>query len=146
MISVLTPFLVQLAWQGTSPTAPPDILEGTLQQLAWQSPLLLVYVVGLVLSLVFLKRCPTASICAMIGLILLLVTGVGFSLLQNYFFAARLSQHWNTDEANRMMAASNLAATVVRAAAFSLILIAIFVGRRPVGAPKGSDYRTTRIG
>ncbi len=65
MINVLTPFLNHFAWQMAGPPQP-EILDNALKQLMGQSPVLLLYVVGLVLALVFWKRSPTASICTMI--------------------------------------------------------------------------------
>jgi hypothetical protein len=144
MINLLTPLLTQFAWQMASPPEP-EILDNAMRQLAVQSPVLLLYVVGLVLALVFWKRSPTASICTVIGLILMLATGVVMVFLQNYFLQARLSQHWSTFDVNRAMGISNIVANLVRAIGLILILVAIFVKRASAEPPRAADYRTMRM-
>src|SRR5438045_343719 len=141
MINVLTPLLTHFAWQMASPPEP-EILDNALRQLAVQSPVLLLYVVGLVLALVFWKRSPTASICTMIAFILMLATGVVMVFLQNYFLQARLSEHWSTFDVNKAMGFSNIVANLVRAVGLILIFVAIFVKRVPAEVSSVGYSRT----
>ena len=143
MINVISWQFTQFAWQA-GPT-PPDVLETSLKQLSWQTPVLLIYAVGMILALVFWKRSPAASVCSMIGFLVLLTTSIVITVAQAYFFSARIEQHWSQFDIDRDLFTSNLIASVVRAVGVILILIAIFVKRKPAELPRAGDYRTVRM-
>ena len=142
MINVFALLPLQFAWQDAS--IPSVVREFSLRQLLLQWPVLLVYVAALIVALVFFKRCPPASVCAMIGFVLLLAVSTELVFVQSYYYVARV-EHWTDAELDRALMISNIAANVIRAAAFILILVAIFIRRSPGAASKGADYGTVRM-
>ena len=99
-----------------------------LTQLLGEAPVLLVYLVGLVLALVFWRRCPRPAMLTLIGTALLLVT----ALVQSFLFIYLV---WARDEFGRerlgwMLSANGLMGSVMRAAAFALVLTAVFMARK----------------
>jgi hypothetical protein len=117
-------------------------LEQSLLQLLGQSPILLVYLIGFLLSLVFWKRSKTASMCTLTGTFLLLSIDI-VSVLLNTFLASHAVEYgWSRFELGRIMAAVNIAANIGRALGFVLLLIAIFTGRN---RPVQTGFNTQRI-
>jgi hypothetical protein len=104
-------------------------LEQSLSQLLGQSPILLVYLIGFLLALIFWKRSKTASICTLIGTFLLLSIDVVSALLNTYLASHAVEYGWSRFEFGRIMAAVNIVANIGRAVGFVLVLIAVFTGR-----------------
>ncbi|RME49986.1 MAG: hypothetical protein D6796_03930 [Caldilineae bacterium] len=97
-----------------------------LGQLAGQSLLLLVYLVGIVLALVFWRRYPRPCAFTLGAMGLLLLTTIGQTVM-TFYFAYRFGP------TPRLIAGSALVSTLIRAVAFGLLLAAIFVDREPRG-------------
>jgi hypothetical protein len=97
-------------------------------QLAAQAPVLLVYAVGIVLALAFWSRCPGPCRLTLIGSILLLVTAVLQSCLFSFLVFSDQESGW-------VLGASGLVWGILRACGFSLLLAAVFLGRRPTVRP-----------
>jgi len=112
-----------------------DILLPFLTQLAGQSPVLLMYLVGMVLAVVFWRRYPRPCAFTVSAMGLLLLTSVGQTFATLYFIAYRgISLGQESGGLAWMLMASTLVGTLLRALAFGLLLAAIFVGRQPYGA------------
>jgi len=101
-----------------------------LTQLLGQAPVLLVYLVGMVLALVFWRRCPRPAMLTLIGMALLLVTTLVQSFLFIYLVWARDDFGWSQERLGWMLSANGLMGSVIRAAAFALVLTAVFMGRK----------------
>lgn len=110
--------------------------RAVVQKLLVQSPLLLVYIVGAVLSLVFWRRHPKVSGLTLVAMILLIFTSVvsaGINVwLPRYFF----QQHYSRSSESAVYAVVNTAIGVVRAMGIGLLLAAVF-SMRSGGQP---DY------
>jgi hypothetical protein len=102
--------------------------------------MLLVYLVGVVLSLVQLKRLAKPAAFALVGCgMLFLITAV-FPFVQGYVFVSRFDRMWTDREVSLYMGVVGIVRTLLHLTAFSLILAAIFTGRRvPVGSGYGAD-------
>jgi hypothetical protein len=100
-------------------------------QLAPQAPVLLVYLAGGILALVFWRRCPLAGVLTLIGTGLLLVATLGQTLVFVYLIQVRFSRGWSLDQYGWMLSANAFAGGFCRAVGFGLVLAAVFVGRRP---------------
>ena len=101
-----------------------------LQQIAYASPALLVYLAGVVLAIVFIRKYPMPALLTLGGGLVLLITTIILTLIQYYLFRYRLENAWSAAEYSRVLSMITLAANIVRALGLSLWLAAVFVGRR----------------
>jgi hypothetical protein len=145
MIHAFTLASILLAWQSPGPP-PTDTLNNSVRQLIAQSPILLVYCVGILVALIMWKRYPKASICTVIGFLLLLITEVAMVLVQNYLIGQVYERHWSVLDLRNAITITSVTNNLIRAGGYILILAAIYAGRtvRTVN-PGFADYRTTRI-
>jgi hypothetical protein len=88
-----------------------------LKQLSWEAPILAVCLAGLVASLAYRGRHPGRWLLAASAMGLFLATSVGSALLGAYFTYKRLG--W-------AMPAIAMSGTLLHAAAFGLLLLAVF--------------------
>ncbi len=87
------------------------------------SPVLLAYLTGMVLALVFWRRCPTACLLVLVATGIHLIAQVG-SFLSVYIVNLG-TVHYRVE----LFQAIGLAVSVVHALAIGLLLAAVFVGR-----------------
>lgn len=87
-----------------------EIIIHFLMHLLGQSPVLLAYLVGMVLALVFYQRCPRPATLALIAMALLLATTLARSFLLTYSLRARDEFGW-TNQQHSWMLSATLAAT-----------------------------------
>jgi hypothetical protein len=106
-------------------------------QLAGQSPLLLVYLIGLVLCAIWWRRAPRPAMFAMIGCGVLLLTHVGVSFVQVYYINNRGSMPAAT--VGQIMAAVAFGGSILRAFGFVLVLSGVFADRPRVVAESGFE-------
>jgi hypothetical protein len=104
------------------------LLSG-LVQLLGVAPSLLVYLVGLILALVYRRRYPTPSLLVMIATALLLILGVVHSFVVQYIVYASIENNWTSTRYGWTLFPVGLAANVLHAVGFGLILAAAFVSR-----------------
>jgi hypothetical protein len=125
-----------------------NLLVSFLGQLAVQAPSLLAYLVGIILALVFWRRCPGPSLLTLLALALLLVTSLVQTFLLLYLFRARADFGWDEARVGWMLSASALVGSVIRAAALGLLLAAVFLGRRgtPRTGPASRQPDTRNVG
>jgi hypothetical protein len=107
-----------------------------LGQLVMSSPILLVYVVGMVLAARYWRRAPRPAMFAMAGLALMLLATVGASASQTYFIS--VSGPRGMAAVATPMQLISLAFMVARAAGMGLVVAAVFASR-PRGATGGFD-------
>jgi hypothetical protein len=109
-----------------------NVISVSLTQIAGQAASLVVYLIGIFLAIVFWKRYPVPSLCVFIGSLVLLVTMFGQILVSNYLLIhVRDAQGWTHEEIARALSFSAIVGSSIRAAAFGLVLAAVFIGRRP---------------
>jgi hypothetical protein len=113
-----------------------EILIPSLSQLAMQTPLYLVYLAGLVFSLVFWRRCPIPCLLALLACILLLIVGVTQTFVTQYLFFARHDLDWEFQRFGWMLSAIGIVGSFLRALGLGLLLAAVFLGRS--AAPWGA--------
>jgi hypothetical protein len=101
-----------------------------LTQLISASPLLLVYFVGLILALVFWRRCPTPSLLVVIASVLLLLVTVTNICVYQYLLQSRVELGWTHEKLGWALTIVSLTSSSFRAAGMGLILAAVFLQRR----------------
>lgn len=106
------------------------IARFALGHLAPQAPVLLTYVAGLVLAIVYWSRYQRPCAFTLAAVIVLLVTSIGHSLFIDYLFQMRLDQRTETNRFQWLNNVGYFVATFLRASGFGLLLTAVFVGRK----------------
>jgi hypothetical protein len=106
-----------------------NLLVPFLTQLASRSPILLAYVVGLILSLVFWRRYPRACLLTLIATALLLLNNVVVMYLSMYLIRVRSGWAWDPERFGWLMSAIALASSCVTAVGLGFLLAAVFAGR-----------------
>ncbi|HZS45973.1 MAG TPA: hypothetical protein VFC63_12790 [Blastocatellia bacterium] len=117
-------------------------IGNSITQELWQLPLLLVYLVGILISLALRKRGPTAATCAAIGLFLLLFADACSPICGNYIISSQLRRNWNNLDVNHALTIVSVILNIIRTGAFVLIIVAIFSGRQRQAV---ADFNTRRI-
>jgi hypothetical protein len=97
-----------------------------VQQAVWQSPMLLVYVIGIVFCAVRARRAPTAGVLAMAGLGLLLFATVGVTFVQGMAFVQNGAgpSTWR-----QVLTFAGFGGMLVRAVGTVLLIAAVYAGR-----------------
>ncbi len=100
------------------------------QQLAYAAPALLVYLVGMVLAVIFIRKYPGPAILTLLGTGILLVTTIGIALAQVHFMRLRVESGWTTARYGQMSSVVSIAGSMLRGLGLALWLAAVFVGRK----------------
>jgi hypothetical protein len=106
-----------------------------LEQLAYAAPLIAVYLVGLVLAVIFIKKYPGPAILTLLGIIILLGNIFGVTFAQAYFIRARLGSGVPMASYNTIMSIVSIIASIMRAVGSALLLAAVFIGRKSKTIP-----------
>jgi hypothetical protein len=115
-------------------------LEYVIPQLPAIAPALLVYLVGVVLSLSRLKRLRKPAALALVGCGMLFLIACLFPFVQGYIVVSRVDRQWTNAQIGLWLGVIGIVRTVLHAIAFSLLLAAIFADRRaPAGPGKGAE-------
>jgi hypothetical protein len=107
-----------------------DLVDMLLAQWASLSPLLIAYLVGILLALVYRRRCPVPALLTVLAMGLLLVTTVLQTALSQYVILTRAPQGWSNVSVRWMFIALGTAGNLLRALAMGLLLAAVFVRRK----------------
>jgi len=105
-----------------------------LSQLLTQTPLLLVYFLGVILCAVWWRRAPTAAMLALAGCALLLLTTIGFAWVQNQMIQSRMSSGTTAQAYAQSLMWVSIGSSIFRAAGMGLLLAAVFAGRPRLAA------------
>jgi hypothetical protein len=111
-------------------------LQYVIPQLPSITPALLVYLVGVILSLVHLKQLPKPATFALVGCGMLFLTTSVFPFLQGYLVASRDDLHWRLQDVALWTSVVGIVRALFHATAFSLLLAAIFAGRSAPAGPR----------
>src|SRR5215212_1353951 len=93
-----------------------------LGQLLTQTPVLLVYLVGLILAAVWWRRAPAAAMLALAGCGILLLTTIGVTWLQNQIMQSRMSSGTPATTYAQQMLWIGVASSIIRAFATGLLV------------------------
>jgi hypothetical protein len=107
-----------------------DMIVPSLMLSLGQSPVLLVYLVGMILALVFWRRYPGPSLLTLIATVLLLSLTVTQIFVTQYLFYMRADKGWGHEKLAWLLSAVGLTSSILRAAGLGLLLAAVFLGRR----------------
>jgi hypothetical protein len=122
-----------------------DILWPVATQLATLSPILLVYIVGLFLPLVFWRRCPRAALLVFLAAGLGLCVSVSFTFLQVY--VAMDPGNVLGPVHHRLLSLLFIVRSLLGAVVIGMLVAAAFVGRaHPVQRTFAADHRATDDG
>jgi hypothetical protein len=119
-------------------------MESTLEQffvsMATQSPVLLVYCIGIVLAIVWYARCPSASLATILAFVVLIANAIFFTALQIWLsrYMVDSGNFGDIGQALRWFyGVSHFGRSLVHGAALLLLLFAIYMGR---SAPLPQKY------
>jgi hypothetical protein len=106
-----------------------NVLQNSVTQLVADSPVLIAYLVGAILSLVSWKRCPNAFTCSFIASAALLLNSVVLAFVRNALIQNQMAQGWTAVDLGHKLTAIGLVGSIVRAGAFGLLIAAVYIGR-----------------
>lgn len=112
-------------------------LDFVIEALPYIAPMLLVYLVGVVLSCVYIKRSAIPAAFTLVGCGLLGLITLAEPFIQGYFYISgeqRTLSHW---QIRQWMFVVRIIQTLLNVTAFSFLFSAIFIGRR---SAMGSVY------
>jgi len=101
-----------------------------IQQIAFAGPVLVVYLVGMVLAVIFIKKYPVPAILTLLAMIVLLGTIFGVTFVQTYLIRARLGSGGSMASYSTMTSMVSIIGSIMRALGSGLLLAAVFVGRK----------------
>ena len=101
-----------------------------LQQLPLMLPLILMYLVGVILALVFLSRLGGPAALTLASCVILLLVTLAGPLAQGYLLALARSSDMPRTSFSSLMGAVGIVRTLLHIVGFSLILAAVFMRRR----------------
>lgn len=102
-----------------------------LQQLGYGSPLLIVYLIGIILAAVFVRKYPFPAMLTLAGTAILFINVIAIALVQGYFIRARIESGWSAAQYLQITMIISAISGLVRAIGTALLIAAIFVGRKP---------------
>src|SRR5512141_647840 len=109
-----------------------DTIVPSLSVLLFQLPILLVWLVGLVLAVIYWKRHPRVSLLAIIGIVGLLISTMLGSLASLWMpmICAQNGYPGGLQQYALLMPLNTFAGSLLSAAFWVLVIIAIFFGRK----------------
>ena len=110
--------------------APSSLVHLILVQWAAQSPVLLTYLVGIAVAVVYWPRCRTSSALTLGAMLLFGALTLGFPAATLNLFHWQREHHWTTKQFGLMSLAINLISSAGHAVGVGLLLAAVF-HRRP---------------
>jgi hypothetical protein len=108
----------------------PQITVFLTQQFLASAAAFLVYFVGLVLGLIFIRKYTCPAILTIIAVIILFASSVGVTLAQAYLMQHRMLAAWSNMQYGQLMSIVSISGNVIRAIGLALLLAAVFVGRK----------------
>ncbi len=107
-----------------------DIILPSLSQLLVQSPVLLVYLLGMILAFVFWHRSPSTGTLVLLGTGLLLFSSIVWPFVFQYVIRMRAEWGWEHERLGAVLSGIGLVASFIHAVGLALLLVGAFVGRR----------------
>jgi hypothetical protein len=103
-----------------------EVLIPTLTAIAMATPVIIVWVIGIILALSRWRRHPRASQFALIAFALMIGATVVVRALYLWLPIAMRNHGWSTREFGTISVAIGIVSTLINAAAWALIICAIF--------------------
>ena len=100
-----------------------------LNQFAYQAPLLLVSLVGLIIAAVNRNRCPTPALLTMLGCGLIFLVGLAQPVISSIFWQQLREGELTPEQYTRMMGIIGIVVSCTRAVGVALVIVAVFMGR-----------------
>jgi hypothetical protein len=104
-------------------------LVPTLTVYLTQLPVILVWLIGLVLSLVYWRRHPTVSLLAIVAIVGFLITSLIGTYLSVWLPLILQERGWSIGQIGMLLTARSIIGSLVSAVLWALLLAAIFGGR-----------------
>ncbi len=101
-----------------------------IQQLAYAGPVIAVYLAGMVLAVIFIRKYPGPATLTLAATIILLVTTVGLIFAQGYLSTLIKEYGWSQVQYNQRLSLVAIPGSVLKALGSGLLLAAVFVGRK----------------
>jgi hypothetical protein len=105
-------------------------LSHIISQLQFQAPVLVVYFVAIVLSIVFFRRAPLPALLTIAGILTLVTVSIAVAGIQGYVIQSQLTQGRTNADRAAQMNMIGLVGSFGRAFGAALLVAAIFVGRK----------------
>lgn len=115
-----------------------NIIIASLRQLAIESPILVVCLTGIILALVFWKRCPISCLFILIALIILLLITLINPFMIQYIIQSREESGASYTTMATQLAVVNIMSILFRTIAIGLLITSVFIRRR---TPTAIDTR-----
>ena len=101
------------------------------QQMLYQTPTLLAALLGVVLSLIFIRRYKLPAFLALLGSGTVIISALIVTITQAYFFSAMYSSLSMTSQTYGQVARIiGWIGAIVRGLSITLLVVAIFIGRK----------------
>ena len=113
-----------------------ETLSYVTSQLPTLAPMLLIYLIGVVLSLIHLKELGQPAAFALVGCGLLFLINAVYPFVQGYLIVSRSESQWTMAQLGMWMNGLGIIRTLLHLTAFSLLLAAIFADRGTWAGPK----------
>ncbi len=117
------------------------MLQYLMHSLPGHLPFWLVYLIGAVISLVFMQKHGKAATFALLGCLLSLVVSVLFLFVRYFVFYGPMADDY--EERAGLSNIINILSSLLEAAGFALVLTGVFVGRQSA-PPERDRYRSDR--
>jgi uncharacterized membrane protein len=103
-----------------------------VSQLAYQAPVMFVYLIGMALGLAFFRRCAVPAMLCFVGCSLLLLTTLVVAGMQAEILQQQSGGALPPYRIGQLMSAVGIAGSGVRAVGFGLLISGVFVSRKSV--------------
>ena len=92
-----------------------------MQQLAYAVPSLIVYLAGMVLAVIFIRKYPRPALLTLLATIILLVTTFGVAFAQGYLATARLEYAWSQVQYSQRLSLVSIPGSILRGLGSALL-------------------------
>jgi hypothetical protein len=114
-----------------------ELLEGILQSMVSQVPMLLAYAGALICIIVRWRQAPRASMLALCGVLFALFLVVAMPVVYHLGFRWWNSGGNSTVETQHLILIISFVGSAAHAISFGFLFMAIYAGRRPPGSAAG---------
>ena len=104
-------------------------LSYLLSALLAQTPLYLIYLVGIVVAVIYLKKYPKIALYTIASISISLIAGISLTIVQALLPSYLVRQGKDLKSTGYYFFALGIISTLVHVVAFGLLLLAIFSGR-----------------
>ena len=113
-----------------------ETLSYVIPQLPILAPMLLIYLIGVGLSLAHLKDLGQPAAFSLVGCGLLFLINAVFPFVQGFLIVSQSEGQWTLAQLGMWMSGLGIIRTLLHLTAFSLLLAAIFADRGTWAGPK----------